>query len=356
MRVLHLPQNIASLSSHSVRGLREAGVAASSLMISSTPAQSSRGLKLVSQPTNRRVDRRLAKWNWFVRFLAASMRTDVIHWYYGRSVMWRGLDLAWIAALHKPALVEWMGSDIRIPEVEFANNPYYARAYQSGYEYAATETMENSRRAQAQFARARFAFGADRGLFQYIQQDINQKHYWMPRRIILEDYEPAYPALIRTAPLVLHFPTAPVAKGASAVKRSVEIAQSMYPFEFRLVQGLPHDQAMMLMEQADIILDQFVLGDYGMATLEAMAYGKPVICYIKKPLADLYGLDLPVVNATQETLAESLLSLLQDANRRQELGRLGRVYVEQNADMQVVAPRMLEVYRDVILQHEGKHV
>jgi hypothetical protein len=348
MRVLHLPQNIASLPSHSVRGLRQAGVDASSLILSSSLVQSAQGLWVISPRTNRSVDRRIAKWNWFGQFLVESARADVIHWYYGRPVMLGGLDLAWIAALRKPALVEWMGSDIRIPEVEFADNPYYARAYQTGYEYARTEGEGNSRRAQARFARARFAFGADRGLYQYILPDFHRKPYWIPRRILLEDYEPAYPQLNRTMPLVIHSPTAPVAKGTSAVLSAVEMAQAIVPFEFRLVQGMAHDEAMKLMEQADIILDQFILGDYGMASLEAMAFGKPVVCYIKKSLADLYGPELPVVNATQETLAETLISLLENAGQRQELGRLGRAYVQQYADMKVVAPQMVEIYRNII--------
>jgi hypothetical protein len=356
MRVLHLPQNIASLPSHSVRGLRQIGVNASSLMISNAPVQSAEGLKVISPRTNRSIDRRLAKWNWFRQFLAEAIRANVIHWYYGRSVMFGGLDLAWIAALHKPALVEWMGSDIRNPEVEFADNPYYAQAYRAGYEYASTEGEDNSRRAQTRFTRAGFAFGADRGLFQYVIQDLHPGVHVIPRRIVLEDYEPVYPSLNQTVPLILHSPTAPVAKGTSAVLRAVEVAQSMYPFEFRLVQGMPHDQAMKLMERADIILDQFVLGDYGMATLEAMAYGKPVICYIKKSLADLYGPELPVVNATQETLAETLLSLLRNARQRQELGRLGRAYVQQHADMKVIAPRMVEVYQGLIAKSGSTHV
>jgi glycosyltransferase involved in cell wall biosynthesis len=93
-----------------------------------------------------------------------------------------------------------------------------------------------------------------------------------------------------------------------------------------------------------------------MATLEAMAFGKPVVCYIKKLLSEVYGPDLPVVNATQETLAEALLALLQDARRRQELGRLGRAYVEQYADMKIVAPQILAAYREITSRFRMDHV
>jgi glycosyltransferase involved in cell wall biosynthesis len=283
-------------------------------------------------------------------------QVDFIHWYYGRPIIPFGLDLAWIHALRKPALIEWMGSDIRQPELEFENNPYYLQAFHTGYEYAAAESRKSSRQAQKQFARAGFACGVDQGLVQYVDREIFPRYYKIPRRIILDDYPSAFPTIDRKKPLVLHIPTAPVAKGTTAVLKAVEKVQAQFPFEFHLVQGLPRVQAMELMQRADIVLDQFVLGDYGMATLEAMAFGKPVVCYIKKWLSEVYGPDLPVVNATQETLAEALLALLQDARRRQELGRLGRAYVEQHADMKIVAPQILGAYQEITSRFRMDHV
>lgn len=70
------------------------------------------------------------------------------------------------------------------------------------------------------------------------------------------------------------------------------------------------DDAMQLMAGADMFLDQFVLGDFGVAALEAMALGKPVVCYIKPSLAAEYPADLPIVKATRETLTETLRQLL----------------------------------------------
>ena len=355
MRVLHLPQNIASLPSHSVRYLRQIGVDASGLIFANTAVQSTAGIKVFATAGRSSQGKYLDQFAWFLQMARLAARVDVIHWYYGRPILPHGFDLAWIKLLNKPALVEWMGSDIRQPEIEFTDNPYYTQAYHNGYEYAATETQAGSRQYQRQFSRLGFACGTDRGLIQYIDREAYPDSYYIPRRLILDDYPAAYPEPQVASPVVLHSPTAPVAKGTPAVLKAVGQVQAKHPFEFHLVEGLPRPQAMQLMQTADILLDQFVLGDYGMAALEAMAFGKPVICYIKKSLADLYGPELPIVNATQETLAETLLALLQNPERRRELGEAGRAYVQKNADMQVIAPRLLETYQAVIAARRGNH-
>ena len=115
-------------------------------------------------------------------------------------------------ALKIPRLVEWQGSDIRIPEVEFADNPYFKRVYEDAYEYKAIESYANSRARQIRFAEAGFASVAPVGMLQYVQQDIFPQTYVVPQRLLLEDYAVAYPDPQKAKPLIVHSPTAPVPK------------------------------------------------------------------------------------------------------------------------------------------------
>ena len=373
MRVLHLPQNIASIPSHTVRSLRQRGIEASGLVISNPQLQSSEGLKvqrMASKPVWRRT---LDQFAWFIRMASLSASADLLHWYYGRPVLLGGFDLTWLGWLRKPALVEWMGSDIRQPDIESADNSYYQRVYTSGddknqpYEYAASESRQASLHAQRRFAAAGFAAAADRGLFQYIDRQVFPQPYLLPRRLILDDYPETYPDVNVRCPIVVHSPSAPVAKGTHTVLRAVQqvlgqpsgdanaYREKEPAFEFRLLQALPRAQVLAQVQAADIVLDQFVLGDFGMAALEAMACGKPVICYIKPALAAAYGPDLPVVNATQENLAEALQALLGDPKRRRELGCLGREYVAKKADLKLIAPQLLEIYQELISSRRRQH-
>jgi hypothetical protein len=347
LRVLQAPQNIASLPSHTVRGLEQAGFRAASLIYSNQPIQASAGLRVVSVHNKNLPVRLAGKLSWLIQFAAASMHTDIIHWYYGRSLFDQPIDIALVRLLRKPALVEWMGSDIRIPDVEFAENPYYTRAFHAGYEKAPTESKEKSRKWQKRFADANFSGAAAIGMRQYVFPDLFPHVFDLPRRLLVSDYPPCYPQPGRRL-LVVHSPSAPVTKGTACVLEKVSQLQKRYEFDFQLVQNMPRGQAMEILRRADIFLDQFVLGDYGMASLEAMAYGKPVICYIKPSLAQAYGPELPILNASQDTLLETLEELILDENLRIRLGKQSREYVERYHDMRVIAPLLLNIYSQLV--------
>ncbi len=351
MRVLHLPVNYGSLPSHSVRCLKAIGVDAYGLVFTNTVHQSADGLKSVYGNFPHRSPRYLtSRLHWMTEVVRAIVfnKPDILHWYFGREALPLGLDLALVKALHLPGVVEWQGSDIRIPDQEAAENPYYAAALQQGYEYLDIESRETSLWRQRRFADAGFASCAPVGMLQYVQSDIFPQTYTIPQRFIVDDYVPVYPDPAKRVPLVVHSPSAPVAKGTSAVLRAVEELKGKVDFEFRLIQGMPRRQALELVRQADVFLDQFVWGDRGMAALEAMALGKPVICWIKPQLVPLYPADNPIINASQDSLSAILESLLHDGTRRHMVGRQGRAFVEREYHIPTVAGALVDMYIDVL--------
>lgn len=350
MRVLQLPVNYGSLPSHTVRMLRAGGVDAHGLVFSKSIVQSAENMTLISDYGANAPQKLLNRGRWFANVLNAIvvLRPDIIHWYFGKSALPLGVDLALVNALDIPRLVEWQGSDIRIPDQEAAENSYFAAAWRDAYEYANVESRENSLARQKRFAQAGFFSAAPVGMLQYIDKSIFHETYTIPQRMIVEDYAPAYPDPTQRKPLIVHSPTAPVAKGTKAVLGAIESLKGRYDFDFQLIQGLPRAEALRLMQRADIFLDQFVWGDRGMASLEALAYGKPVVCYIKPSLVALYPADNPIVNATQEMLSDVLAQLISDGKRRHELGRQGRHFVEREYAPEKVRAEVLGIYTDVI--------
>jgi glycosyltransferase involved in cell wall biosynthesis len=82
-----------------------------------------------------------------------------------------------------------------------------------------------------------------------------------------------------------------------------------------------------------------------------MALGKPVVTHLKPDVversAEGFGIRLPIVPATKETLVEALGPLVEQPALRRELGAAGRAYVEQVHDIDRVADRLLDVYRSL---------
>ena len=277
-------------------------------------------------------------------------RSDVIHWYFATPALTRWcIDLTWAQWLRKPAIVEFWGSDIRIPEVEAIDNPYYARLG-SDYEYYTVESHALSYRRQENFARhgvnACFVHLSVKG---HLKPGLFEKTYESQGRVILSDFQPVYPSSTNRYPVLAHSPTAKVAKGTDAVLAAVDVLRQRYDFEFRLVHKVSHSQALEMVRTCDIFLDQFVIGSgYGLATIEAMAFGKPVVCYIKPSAAPSFPDEMPIINANQDNLVEVLEPLLQNAQLRHDIGILSRAYVEKHHNAHKYAQWLVSIYRELI--------
>jgi glycosyltransferase involved in cell wall biosynthesis len=88
----------------------------------------------------------------------------------------------------------------------------------------------------------------------------------------------------------------------------------------------------------------------GLFVLEALAHGVPVV----EPhhgafpeLIEMTGGGLLVEPESPRALADGLLALLDDSERRQALGRHGRSAVQRRFDSATMAARTLDVYRGV---------
>jgi hypothetical protein len=131
MKVLHLPSNIASQTSVTVRALRDIGIEARGLVKSKHAIEDGSGIEVLPSKSAGRFSpmRILRKLSIGRSVLSAIRWADVIHWHYVGGVLPMDLDLKYIAFLNKARIVEFWGSDIRIPEIASADNPYTARMY-----------------------------------------------------------------------------------------------------------------------------------------------------------------------------------------------------------------------------------
>ena len=350
MKVLHLPTNISSLPSHTIRGLRKIGVGARGFVVDNAVINSADGLKVIDidvsiwRKPHLWFGRRIMKHSTFLKLL---IWADVIHWYPSLYVLPFYLDLELVKFLNKPAVVEWLGGDIRIPDIEFLDNPYYKQAFENGYEYS-YESRQHSIRNQKRYTQAGFLSIVAPCVMQYFQKKICPIYKQCKARLFLEDFIPEYPEPNKTVPLIIHSPNKPVAKGTSYVLNAINKLKLKYNFEFILNQEVYHKRALERVRKADIFLDQFVIGHYGMASIEAMAYGKPVVCYIKSSTRNLYPAELPIVNANPDNLFEVLESLLQDGKRRHEIGKRSREYVEKYHDAIKLAHQLKQIYHEAI--------
>jgi hypothetical protein len=344
MKVIHLPVNISSQISTTVRALRSLGVEARGLARNFSPIQDHAGLDTVDWFGTPKPAARLwrgIRWRW--KLVRALGWADVVHWHWGDST-WKEIDLRLAARLGKARLVEFWGDDLREPERASRDNPFLARMYRQHPELA----NQRSQAVQQMFRRHGFAClipGYE--LADYLHASSFPGYYQTRQRLLLSDYTPHFPDPEQNRPVLVHAPSDKARKGTEAVLVAIASLQKAHSFEFKLIHQMPRTDALATVASADLFLDQFTVGAEGLAALEAMALGKPVVCFIKGSLQSRYPTGLPIVVTDQERLAEVIAPLVGDGARRRELGINGRNYVEAHHDARKLAAELVEIYEDL---------
>jgi hypothetical protein len=92
-----------------------------------------------------------------------------------------------------------------------------------------------------------------------------------------------------------------------------------------------------LYRRADIIIDQLLIGRYGVLAIEGMAMGKALIAYLCDDLVGYFSNGMPLLNANPDNITAALREAIRDGHRRNEVGRRARAFVEEVHDTRVVA-------------------
>jgi len=163
-------------------------------------------------------------------------------------------------------------------------------------------------------------------------------------------YMPTFPDETSTAPLrVVHAPNHRELKGTRYLEAAVAtLLEDGVDIELIMVERVSNDEALRIYRSADVIFDQCLIGFHGYFALEAMALGKPVMCYIRKH--DEYLLhphECPIINTHRDTLADDLRSLIGRRCQLRKLGEQGRRYVERYYSQEAFASRLRATYADL---------
>jgi glycosyltransferase involved in cell wall biosynthesis len=249
-----------------------------------------------------------------------------------------GMDLPFLKSRGAKIVYRFTGQDLRYQSVQREKNPY--NVYQYGYE---SEIDEDLQRSYIDFI--------EHYVDQFVVQDREMKSYREDASIIrrsmdIDDWEYVGVQEDTDKPLVIHAPSNPELKGTWFVQDAVQsLREEGFEFEYEEIKDLPHKEAVEKYKQADIIVDQLLLGWHGVFALEGMALGKPVVCYIRD---DLRSDDIPLAEANPDTITDVLRELLRNPKKRVRLGREGRKYVEEVHDVDIVVDNLVELYEDIM--------
>ena len=96
-------------------------------------------------------------------------------------------------------------------------------------------------------------------------------------------------------------------------------------------------------EKTDLVIDQMLVGFYGLLSIESMAMGKPVVCYLRPDILERSPADMPVINADPDTLYSVLKEILLSPEKLVDIGKRSREYIENHHDAKIIAKQYYEL-------------
>jgi hypothetical protein len=289
-----------------VQALRRKGVDARLVVFNTQPAhpEADVDLRLPNGPFWRRQAKQIAG---LARVLP---QTDVFHFYFGLTLVPKRIQFPILTAARKRSVFHYVGSDIR------GKSP---------------EELAYGRRADAEIVGS---YDASRWI---------PEAEVVPPGIDLRAIDPVPPRA-----------SGPVRVAHAALSRSrkgtelIVAACDELGVELDVIENVRHDEVGPRLAQADVVVDQLNSGWYGLFAIEAMAYGKPVLGYIHDEAAartaEAFGVDVPIVRTTKESLAADLRRLVGSGDERRERGAAARAYVERVHDADAMADRLIAIY------------
>ncbi|WP_448003837.1 hypothetical protein [Agromyces bauzanensis] len=233
------------------------------------------------------------------------------------------------------------GSDMRLPSRHAARHP--DSPYRAG-EWASTAALETeARRNRALLDEVGVPiFASTPGMLDDVPEAA-----WLPVVVDCDRWASDAAPLQRERPVVVHAPSSSIVKGSELIEPAVRALDEEGVIEYRRIEGIPAAQMPDVVRDADIVLDQFRLGDYGVAACEALAAGRLVIGNVDETARSVVrretGLQLPIVESAVANLEAVLREVVADRSQYREIAARGAEFAREVHDGRFSA-RVLEPF------------
>jgi glycosyltransferase involved in cell wall biosynthesis len=293
--------------------------------------------KTISIPSGR-IAHVVLRFIYGIWFFFLNFKKDVFIFYGGKTFLPKGLDLVLLKLLGKTIIFYYMGNDVQgyevsIKKYKYTNMRNYFTSHKKGLRYdkrVSKRLSIHSKYASHQLVCApcylEFVPGSN----------------LLPLVINIDDYE--FSESKKDSPItILHAPTNRSFKGTRYVETAVKrLIDEGHPVKLVIAEGLSHSDLKEAYKNCDIFVDQLLGGWYGTAAIEAMASGKPVVCFLReshREYVDYYDA-VPIFNADPETIYSALKHLISSPNKLMEMAVASRAFVKEFHSESYVMPRL----------------
>lgn len=291
-------------------------------------------------PTNI-LQRVFYKLKYYFSLYKNTSKVDTIHWYYSIDF----IEYVILRLAQKKLVVEWVGSEVRIPSVLSSMNKYYLKELnKDNYEYK-DEVLNEKKINQIRASKLGAIPIVNEEISLFLDKNLFKSIKVLPKRLDLSLLPRKKEFFTNNTILIGHAPSATAAKGSKYVSMVIKSLQVKgFNIDYVLLQNVPKDLVYLEMAKCDIFIDQLILGAYGFVSLEAMGIGVPTICYIMDDLEKIINPELPIINANVENLEEVLIKLINNKKYLPRIGSESRDYVHKYHSIPMLIEEIFKLY------------
>ena len=150
---------------------------------------------------------------------------------------------------------------------------------------------------------------------------------------------------------IVHAPNHRGIKGTEFLVEAVsQLKSEGFDIQLVLLEGVPNDEVLQAIQQADIVVDQLIIG-YALFAIEAMSAGKIVISNLENDCDVFrrysYLNECPIVSANPETIYRVLKALIGEREKWPELSKSSQEYVAKRHSEQSVLALWQAIYAKI---------
>jgi len=339
IRILHCPSDVGGQAWMISRAERQLGYNSDHIIFSSSQ---------IGYPADYNLF--FKKKSFFRNFLKAVIflsqaikKYDVFHFYYARTILPFCLDLPVLKIFRKKIFFTFQGSDIR-------RRGYFLKRFKTDV-YKDCKEIRHKKffdffrllrlKIAVFFANKTFVLNPD---LKFISPSSEMMPYG---NVDLDEWLPVESEKGNKPLIILHAPTNRAIKGTKYLIEAIsKLKKEGYLVNLKLLEGVRHGQMREFCRDADVVVDQLLIGWYGGFAVETMALGKPVVCYLNEDLFCFvpWAKDIPIVNANAINLYDKLKWLIKNPEERKKIGKMGREFVEKWHNPVMIAEKLINLY------------
>jgi len=153
---------------------------------------------------------------------------------------------------------------------------------------------------------------------------------YLPTIIETQDWVSTREIRLATRPVVLHIPTNAFLKGSYLIDPILQKLHQQGVITYLRLEGIEPTLMPHYINQADIVVDQCVLGLYSVMAIQAMAAERIAIAHIPNRVRERVPVaGLPVIDATANELEMKVLEVIANAESFEAIAKTGPQFVAE---------------------------